>query len=524
MSEPLHPRRSPFDSVHTSAHPRVDWGESARHAAPRRLKLWVALLVALPLLVGLGVGLGLKVGPTSAWSSAQDGGQAAPALGSGGIDPQQLVAARRAAGQASTQAGLLTAATGELKSGTDELGSQAGEIISGAKNAAQGARELSDGLVQLQAGTGQLGSGATQVADGIDQVYTQLQGLVALQVQVMGALDNANTELGKLDTEGARQAQQAIEQVKAGLFGGGLNGDAVDQLTKLRDGARDVANQLAVSGYSYHDGVYSATAGAKELADGLAQFESGAGDAEKGITQLTEGVSKVNEMAGKTQEDVKDVVQALPATQASAGTGEQKADQEPVRDFSPVLAFLVVAVVSVAAAGVWAALMLVQRGRPASGGNRVVGWLRLPAVLATVVASVFGVVITYIVRPDRDVAQIAVSVGVVVLAALVAVATTRVVVAVVGARRGVWAAAAGLLAQVAVVGFVWQAATSATVGVVGKVLAGLAPMNYPVAALTAANNAGSVELLTLSAGVCALVVVLGFVLTRKQDGVDANME
>ena len=156
----------------------------------------VSLALALPLIGGAIYVAASGSDVSQTWNNSSDTTSGAPAAGgTGGIPPESLVGARRAAGEAGTQSGFLVTGTGELVAGVDKLTGSANDMTGATKELANGTQQLADGMTQIQAGTGQLGSAASQVADGVDQAVEQVQGVIALQPQLLAAIDDADRKL-----------------------------------------------------------------------------------------------------------------------------------------------------------------------------------------------------------------------------------------------------------------------------------------------------------------------------------------
>lgn len=248
------------------------------------------------------------------------------------------VSIRRAAGEAAGQASLLRAGTSQLASGVTGIKDRLPELTDGVNRLNEGAKQLEDGLVQLQAGTGQLGTGATQIADGVQLITERLQGLVALQMQALGILDKVDNSLAKSTDANAPKLREQLAQVREQLTNIGINAAVGDQLDQLRSGSRDLANQIAVPGYAYHDGIYQATKGAHELAAGMDQLSGAVGEATSGLDQLADGVARIDTMVGKTTDGLGTLNRSLPALAD---------DQAPQSFLSPAVALLIMLLASV---------------------------------------------------------------------------------------------------------------------------------------------------------------------------------
>ena len=484
--------------------------------SPRK-RAALGLLVILPLIFGAIYLAIADASPQDAWlhsNSSTDNtpGAAAPAVGDQGIDPQQLINARRSAGTAGSQTGFLVAGTGQLAQGTQRMHDESGKLIDGTQQAVDGSQELTNGLAQLQAGTGRLANGAEQVAGGVDKMYEQVQGIVVLQTQVGTAIENAQAELRKNNSPEARDTIRRLDELKQQITTSGMGPGVADDLTRLREGAHEVARQLGQPGAPYHDGVYEAAQGSKRLTSGLRELNSGAGEAVKAINQLNDGAKRVDDMAKDTDSKVKQVQRALPATRGAgsntAGSeennaaGSNNAGAQAPRTLSPTIAFLIAALVMVGAAALW----LWVRPQQLNLAHRV---LTSPWLIATLIMTAIGTAALYALRPDTDVARIGLSVATIALAALASAMFARGAMVIGGPVVGRIIIAVTSIAQIAIVGWVWQTATAGPVDVWQQVVAGLFPLNYPTAALTAVNNEVFDGTLWAPLAVLAAMVALG---------------
>ena len=176
-------------------------------------------------------------------------------------------------GEAATGAQQLSNGTKEARTGTDQLyaGSQElstglGDANRGGKELASGAGELATGADQAAAGSGDLSSGLKQLVGGTDQ-------------------------LG----DGARQISEVVDMVTGPVLSIiGEQGDIAAQLVQLRDGARELARQLADPTADYRGGLLAASAGAGELNTGLGQLSQGAHQLSAGANELSSGLGQLD--------------------------------------------------------------------------------------------------------------------------------------------------------------------------------------------------------------------------------------
>lgn len=440
----------------------------------------------------------LPLAPASTWTRAGDEATGAPAVAPG---PDGLVQARKAAGEAGAQAGFLTQGTGQLVDGVSELDSSSQELINAIAAAQAGSQELSNGMVELQAGTGQLANGATQVADAIGGVADQVTGFDAVRGQVVATIDRTLESTKDSKDPDVKEAREALQGLRGQAETAQLPPEMLGQLEELRKGSRDVANQLAVPGYAYHDGIYSATNGAAELANGLTTLNEQASGATDGVTQLQEGAAKIDDMANKTSDQIAAVRKALPA---ATNTGSvQQAGQEVAQERStlaPVAAMLIAALLMLGGTATGAAAHLNPTRRwwiLGLGGLFVVAaGGALIAVLGTgLTASTYGLL------------GLALVAGVAASAGLADVLGSAL-----GPKIGLPIAGVLAVAQVGLVGWVWRTASTAPVGKAWEYATGATPMHWATASLSAAGNGGAAAALWAGIGagiVLALVCLAG---------------
>lgn len=448
----------------------------------------VALLVAVPLLGGATFSTLAGIDPADAWS-ATDNREGAPAV----IDDSLLIDARRATGEANSQAGFLVNGTKQLTEGTKKISGRSGEVTGAVTAATDGSKKLSDGLVELQAATGQLGDGATKVADGVETAVNQLVTFEVVRGQIVGTIDRYLDDLkGATDADSVELREQLTgfrEQASSFQLDEGTR----KQLEELRDGSREIANQLHVPGYAYHDGIFSATKGAKELHDGLNQLNAGVDEALAGVGELESGAVKIDDMAKLTKEKISAIQRAMPITQA--GTPEAEA-AGVTRTFAPMYAFLI-------SAGVLLGAALHRRG------DREQWWLSALVVLGL---GGMATILSVILGSGIEAVQILGITGLAVLLAASALIGGMLLCRILGPRIGTVAAILGSLAQVGIVGWAWNSATTSAVDTAWLALSSLTPVHYSTAGLAALGNSGGVSTMVgISYGVLLLLVVAGVI-------------
>ena len=446
-------------------------------------------------LLALVIGAFLPMSPADTWANA---GRDAEVSGAPQVGPDNLGDARRAAGEAGQQAKVLKEGAGQLAAGIGEAQGQTQQLIDALAAAQSGSQQLADGMVELQAGTGQLGAGATQLADSIGEVVGQVSGFEAVRGQVVGAIDRSLEELkGAKDPE-AVKARESLKDLRAQAETAQLPPDVVAKMNQLRDGSRDLANQLAVPGYGYHDGIYTATNGSAELAAGLRELQTQTGQATGGIDELVAGVEKINQMAGMNADKVGAVRAALPVPAVAPGA----AGAEPVGPTLAPVAAMLLAAMAVLGGTALAAAWFASRGRwwILSAGSVVLA--AAGTILAGVIGSGFGV-------QEYGVAFIGLLLGTLASAGLASVLSRAF-----GAGVGLGSAGVLALVQTGLVGWVWRTATTAQVDSVWVALSQAAPMHWVSTAVSAGGNGGDYRGIVSAVLLSALLAVAGLVGAR----------
>lgn len=448
-----------------------------------RTRHWVtAILLLVPLIIGTIVAAVTHIDAARSWSSGEEPA-AAPVAAHG----TELVDARRAAGEAGAQAGFLATGTRELVDGVAEMREQATVLPEQFDEAVVGAQQLHQGLVELQAGVGQLGGGATEVADGVGGAVDQVVGLGAVQGQLIEAIDRTTRELEGSEDPRVLDARNQLIDLRGQVETLQLNGALADQLRALKDGSREIANQLSVPGYAFHDGVYSATRGAQDLSYGLTQAQGGIGDAVAGVDTLDEGAQRIDDMATRTQDRIGAVQRSLPVTP----TVDVALAEVPMATLTPMYALLIAT--------------LVMLGGAFAGATRN-WWILLGAVLGL---TGLGVGLLWLVATGLTATAAASSALVLALGAVAAAVATRVLLSLFGPVSG-WLAAGVLgLAQIGLVGWVWKSLSATDVDGGWQMLANLSPLSWATAGLTTLGNEGSPQILWLALAVLGSMAVLG---------------
>mgnify|MGYP000924754388 FL=1 len=464
------------------------------------LRNWMtAFMLLVPLILGATVAAVTNLDPARSWSSADE-----PAAAPAPVPTTELVDARRAAGEAGAQAGFLATGTGELKDGVAEMRSGAEALPQQFAEAVTGAQQLHQGLIELQAGVGQLGTGANDIADGVGNAVDQVIGFGALQGQLLGTLDATLEEIGDTEDPVLVEARARLLELRGQVEMIRLDGPLADQLQALKDGSRDLANQLGVPGYAFHDGVYSATRGAQDLSYGLTQAQGGVDEAVAGVEKLDEGAQRIDDMATRTQDRIGDVQRALPSTMTAAGEAEGEGE---ILGLSPMFALLI------------ASLALI--GGAFAGATR--RWWVLAAAVPALTAA--GLILLWLVGVGATTQTLTWSALVLALGVLASATATRALLGVFGMVGGSLSAAVLGLVQLGLVGWVWRNLTTAEVSGAWQIVANLSPLSWATAGLTTAGNDASPGVLWLALGVLggmALVGLVGGALDRQGPQKDAD--
>lgn len=440
--------------------------DANRKVGTRALILTLVLIV--PLIVGAVVAAVSEWQPAETWSQEQAG---APSDGT--IDPAELYDVSRALSEANAQAGFLANGTKQLADGTGELQDGADELGGGVDQLAGGSQELYDGLVQLQSGTAQLGNGATELADGVGGAVDQVVGLGVVRGQILQAIDGTLKDLEGNNSAEAKNIRSQLGDLRGQVENFQFDQSVQDQLTQLKDGSRDLSNQLAVSGYAYHDGVYQATEGAKQLNAGIGELNAKVDEALKGVDQLVAGAEKVDGMAKQNRTKVQGAQRAMPTV-----PNPNDPQNASAQLLSPIVAMLLAALAVMGGGILGALLARVER--------RLVVLVGASVLIGAAVS-----LLTALLATGVTVAAVAWA-G--VAAAAAAAASAGVLYALVralGTPGWILGVVLGM-AQVGVVGWAWKAAATGTdLNTAMSALVHLFPMHWATSAITVAGNGGN---------------------------------
>lgn len=471
----------------------------------RARSLVTVVLLAVPLIIAaLWAGLG-NLDPARTWA---DDGSGAPTTGSS-ITAADLVDARRAGSEANAQAGFLETGATELHDGTEDLKDGTEMLHDGAEAVATGAQDLSDGMVEIQAGVGALGTGATQVADAVGGAVDSVVGINALKGQVVEAMNHSIDDLEGNSEPAAIAARDELTRLRDELNLIEITADDITQLTELKDGSREIANQLTVPGYAFHDGIFEATTGAADLHAGVVDLRDGIQAADDGVDDLKEGAERVEYMAAQNNTKVTEFNRALPAL-PPVEDGEEPAGQA----VSPVVAMLIAALVMLAGIAAGAAAMHFKDRH----------WWILGGVTAS--ATVAGLVLLMVLGVGISPTAIWLSALGLALGTLAAAGVTAVLIAMAGTTIGLSITAVLAIFQLGIVGWVWRTAATGPVSEGAHIVASLLPLHWNTAALTAAGNNGDPEQLWLGMAVMGALAIIGLVAlaTRRAPSVDKSAE
>lgn len=467
---------------------------------------WNVVLAFVVLLVAAFA----PMNPASTWATGGDT-SGAPAVYAG---PDQLVDARRATGDAAAEAGFLTQGTKQLKEGTDQLKDGSGELAEAVRSASDGADQLSKGMVEIQAGTGQLADGATRVADSVGGAVDQVVGFEAVRGQILGAIDDTIKATANNRDPQVVDLRKQLKDLRGQVETAELPEDMNTQLTELRDGSRELANQLSTPGYAYHDGIYSATNGASELSKGLSEMNGKVKEATDGVNQLADGGKKVDEMANTNKDNIGAIQRALPApvpvagasgtTTGTAAGADGQAAPAPASALAPLAAMLVSALAILG--GVVTALA-------AYAGSRArARWLILG--LGTAFSAAAGLILVAILGTNLSASDLAITGLALVLGTLASAGLTWIFRSAFGTIGGGAVAGIFALLQMGVVGWVWSSAATGEVSLLWRAASQALPMHWSTAAISAAGNGGSTTAMWTGIGLSALLAVLGLVAMR----------
>lgn len=445
----------------------------------------LAFLLVIPVVIGM-IWSASAPSPAETQSSEQAEGQP---ITTAAQSSQELVDTRRAAGEATTQAGFLVTGTNELADGSGKLNDATTQLSDGAKQAADASQQLASGMTELQAATGQLGDGATKVADGVQLAVEQIQGLAAMQGQLLAFIDEADKQLGKYPMQDAKDMRVKLGELRTQLNGIKFDGETADQLNQLRSGSRELADQLSKPGGAFHDGVFTATDASKRLSTGLVELRDGATQINGATGELKEGADRIKGMADQNKTKVQAVQQTLPTGVAAAGTPDmgQEQSQSTVRGLGSV--GLVIGIfVMMAASALWLV------ARPNSG-------LWTPVLAVGTIAAIGAILLLAFGSTGK---MLVAQSGVIVLTAIAGAFLGRAMLALFGEKIGRGVLLATMLLQTAVV-----AATFGT----EKVFIAAFPLYYSMRGLLAA----AVPELLMSSLVLVLLSAAGYGVIRLME-------
>ncbi|MBM0262754.1 hypothetical protein [Corynebacterium macginleyi] len=455
---------------------------TARNSRWRNLLLLV--LLAVPLIVGTAVAAWSQWEPAHAWSSAAQPYGAPQAISAS----PELKEAAAAASRAQAQASILKSGADRLQKGTSELDKGAGELGEGVAKLAGGSQELAAGLNQLRSGTNTLGGGATELANTVGGAVDQVVGLGVVQGQILEAIDGTVRDLQGNDSKEAKQVRSELGDLRIQVANFRLDESLVGELQKLKQGSRELSNQLAVNGYAYHDGINQAVAGAQQLNQSIAELNSRVDEALDGVSQLDDGAGKLTGLAKQNQSNLGEVQRALPPAHVAA--------EEDARQLSPVIAMLISALTLLAgsAAGVAWKLGL----RP---------WLMVlgGSLAAVAVGEILLFVLSIGLTPIAAVS----AGGALFLGALSSALIVRGLLELCGMTAGSILAAIFGIGQTALVGWLWKSAAIAGVDKLWQVVANLLPLNWTTAAVTVAGNDGEAVVLWTGLAVLGAMTLVG---------------
>ncbi|MBC3185461.1 YhgE/Pip domain-containing protein [Corynebacterium sp. zg-331] len=191
--------------------------------------------------------------------------------------------------------GTLTEKLGEADAGAHKLAEGAGRLDDGLTRAKDGSQQLAEGLGQLNAGTERLADGAGQVSGGVDQVVDTLGTVAGAQQRLVGRLDNAAAMLREANLAPTNGLAAEVEGLAASIREAGLGPEKFNQLLQLKDGARQIADQLSNPVSEYRSGMNRAASASQELAAGIAQLKDGSAQLLVGANTLADGTSQLVE-------------------------------------------------------------------------------------------------------------------------------------------------------------------------------------------------------------------------------------
>ncbi|MEZ2189692.1 hypothetical protein [Corynebacterium sp. CCM 9204] len=483
----------------------------------------LSLLLLLPVAAGAVYSTVTDTDLTTAGSPRPDDGRESNGTGvavSSATGSADLVAVRRAAGEADTQAGFLVTGTRELTVGAGELADGSKRLSEGAAKAAEGAQQLTDGLVKLQAGTGQLGVGATQVADGVARAVEQIEAMPLARDQLLGVLDELDATLATSKHPESPRLRMELVKLRVEVVNFRVDPQMLGQLNELRSGSRQVAEQLSTPGQPFHDGVYSAVTGSRSLSDGLHELDEGSRALQSGADELRAGAERIRTMAEANENKVNAIHAGLTSGRTgSPGNSPTDVGNSIDTGMNPMNALFTAILVWLAATCLW----LVGKPVPRRVGNSsgTTSGTAFRVVFSAPVTAILGVAVTgaafvaTAARPSDSVLLGAVLL-VVTLTAVAGSILGRALMTLLGPMTGRIVLITGLAAQVGVLGHVWSnTVNGAEVSTFWRVLTALTPSGYPAAALSELGSGTAGPVLWVTVAVLGALVVFGAVIIAR---------
>lgn len=231
-----------------------------------------------------------------------------------GTSGSGVEAARRNLQQAGMPLAFLGGGVAQLTDGSNQLDDGSHQLADGLRQARDGGRQLADGLGQLDDGVGLLGDGAHQVSAGVEEVVARLTDLGGIQGDVTAQLTTVADALAAAPDPVSRNAAGQLRALVDLLNTQGIGPGTLDQLTQLRDGARQLAYELTAPDARFVAGMAQAADGARLLHDGLVLLDDGGKALTEGTGQLVDGVAPVAGVVEGISQNVRTATEALPRT------------------------------------------------------------------------------------------------------------------------------------------------------------------------------------------------------------------
>nr|WP_296775571.1 phage infection protein [Rhodococcus sp. (in: high G+C Gram-positive bacteria)] len=451
--------------------------------------------IAFPLVAAgaFALGAGYDLSPDT---EAAPAGSTAAAPETSGGDP--LADSRKSLQAAGLPISFLSGGVSQLTDGGKQLNDGVVQLADGITQAHDGTIQLADGFGQYRDGIGQLGDGASQISGGVDQLVDRLSAFGDQQAEFTASLEATAQQVDSFPHPGSDAISGQIRSVIDTLNTQGFGPSTLDQLTMLKDGARQLSGELTDPSSQFLTATGQLGDATVQLRDGLGQLDDGGVQLRAGTDQLVTAVGPVSGIVSGIATNVQDASAGLPtakelaagdvAAPAAAGT---ETTASAAGGVSPSAPYLIAALVAVGAIGAISLVRVLSR-------DARLRWVAAAvAVLAVGICAALAFAFT---APDASIGALLGAGAFLVVSAAAYLAAAGAIQRLLGAAVGQAVNVALLLVQVVVCG----AAYASSAAIWGH-LSAFMPMAYTAAG---AREIGYGQLTSTGWLAVALTVVL----------------